>query len=89
LSLPVHLHFIDASDARFIHNMAYPGQHLQRCWHLFDATGQTTGRLAMQVANVLRGKHKPTFLPNKDMGDYVVVINAEKVRTDDENRSSG
>jgi large subunit ribosomal protein L13 len=60
--------------------MSYPGQHLQRCWHLFDATGQTTGRLAMQVANVLRGKHKPTFLPNKDMGDYVVVVNAEKVR---------
>jgi ribosomal protein L13 len=55
---------------------------LQRCWHLVDANGQTTGRLASQVANILRGKHKPTFLFNKDMGDYVVVVNAEKVRNE-------
>jgi hypothetical protein len=61
-------------------NMSFPGQHLQRCWHLVDASGQTTGRLASQVATLLRGKHKPTFLPNKDMGDHVVIVNAEKVR---------
>ena len=53
---------------------------MQRCWHLVDAKGQTVGRLASQVAAILKGKHKPTFRPNKDMGDYVVVINAEKVK---------
>ncbi len=60
--------------------MSFPGRLLQRCWHLVDAQGQTVGRLATQIASLLRGKHKPTFLPNKDMGDVVVVINAEKVR---------
>jgi large subunit ribosomal protein L13 len=59
--------------------MSFPGQRLQRCWHLIDAKKQTVGRLANQIAPILRGKHKPTFTPNKDMGDYVVVINAEKV----------
>ena len=52
---------------------------MQKCWHLVDAEGQTVGRLASQIASILRGKHKPTFKPNKDMGDVVVVINAEKV----------
>ena len=60
--------------------MSFPGQALQRAWHLVDATNQTVGRLAAQIAPILKGKHKPTFRPNKDMGDYVVVINAEKVR---------
>ncbi|KAG7350993.1 50S ribosomal protein L13 [Nitzschia inconspicua] len=59
--------------------MSFPGQAVQRAWHLVDASNQTVGRLAGQVAQILRGKHKPTFQPNKDMGDYVVVINAEKV----------
>lgn len=59
--------------------MSFPGRHLQRCWHLVDAQGQTVGRLATQVATILKGKHKPTFQPNKDMGDHVVVINADKV----------
>lgn len=60
--------------------MSFPGQRLQRAWHLIDANGQTVGRLATQIAGILKGKHKPTFRPNKDMGDHVVVINAEKVR---------
>lgn len=60
--------------------MSFPGHLLQRCWHLVDAKGQTVGRLATQIATILKGKHKPTFTPNKDMGDYIVVINAEKVR---------
>lgn len=60
--------------------MSFPGRHLQRCWHLVDAQGQTVGRLAAHVATLLKGKHKPTFQPNKDMGDNVVVINANKVR---------
>lgn len=59
--------------------MSFPGRNLQRCWHLVDAKNQTVGRLAVQIASILRGKHKPTFLPNKDMGDTVVVINADKV----------
>ena len=49
-------------------------------WVLVDATDKTLGRLATQVAKILRGKHKPEFTPNADTGDYVVVINAEKVR---------
>jgi large subunit ribosomal protein L13 len=48
-------------------------------WYVVDAAGQTLGRIASQVARVLRGKHKPQFTPNFDLGDYVVVINAEKV----------
>lgn len=52
----------------------------RRDWVLVDATDKTLGRLATQIARVLRGKHKPEFTPNCDTGDYVVVINAEKVR---------
>jgi large subunit ribosomal protein L13 len=59
--------------------MSFPGRNLQRCWHLVDASGQTVGRLASQIAAILKGKHKPTFRPNKDMGDVVVVVNSEKV----------
>ena len=50
-----------------------------RNWHVIDATDVVLGRLAVQAANLLRGKHKPTYAPNVDGGDYVVVINAEKV----------
>lgn len=53
---------------------------IQRDWFVVDATDQTLGRLATQIATLLRGKHKPTFSPNIDGGDFVVVINAEKVR---------
>ena len=49
-------------------------------WVLVDATDKTLGRLATQLARILRGKHKPEFTPNADTGDYIVVINAEKVR---------
>jgi large subunit ribosomal protein L13 len=49
-------------------------------WTIVDATGQTLGRLATEVARVLRGKHKPDFAPHIDGGDFVVVINAEKVK---------
>jgi len=48
-------------------------------WHIVNAEGKTLGRLAAKVAGVLRGKHRPTFTPNVDMGDHVVIINAEKV----------
>lgn len=49
-------------------------------WHVLNAEGQTLGRLASQVAGILRGKHKPSFSPHLDMGDFVVVVNAAKVR---------
>jgi large subunit ribosomal protein L13 len=52
---------------------------VERKWYVVDAEGKTLGRLATQVASVLRGKNKPTFTPYVDCGDYVIVINAEKV----------
>ena len=52
----------------------------ERKWHVIDANGAVLGRLAAQVANILRGKNKPVFTPHIDAGDFVVVINAEKVR---------
>lgn len=53
---------------------------IQREWFIVDAEGQTLGRMATQIATILRGKHKPTFTPHMDMGDYVIVVNAEKIR---------
>jgi large subunit ribosomal protein L13 len=52
----------------------------ERKWHLVDADGKTLGRVATQVATLLRGKHKTVFTPNADLGDFVVVVNASKVR---------
>lgn len=53
---------------------------VERKWYVVDAEGKTLGRLAAEVAKVLRGKHKPTFTPHVDTGDHVIVVNAEKVR---------
>lgn len=58
--------------------MASPAT-IDRKWYVVDATGMTLGRLASEVASVLRGKRKPIFTPHIDTGDYVIVINAEKV----------
>lgn len=55
-------------------------EEIERAWWVVDATDQTLGRLASEVATLLRGKHKPTFTPHLDCGDYVVVVNADKVR---------
>ena len=52
---------------------------VERNWYVVDATGKTLGRLATQVATVLRGKNKPTYTPHVDCGDYVIVVNADKV----------
>ena len=54
-------------------------QNIERKWYVIDATGLVLGRLASEVASILRGKHKPTFTPNVDCGDYVIIVNAEKV----------
>ena len=53
--------------------------NIEQKWHLVDANGKTLGRLATRVAMLLRGKHKPIFTPHVDTGDFVVVVNAEKV----------
>jgi large subunit ribosomal protein L13 len=53
---------------------------VERAWYVIDAEDQILGRLATRVATVLRGKHKPTFAPHVDCGDYVVVLNADKVK---------
>ena len=52
---------------------------VDRKWHVIDAEGKTLGRLATEAATLLRGKHKPTFTPHVDCGDYVIVINADKI----------
>jgi large subunit ribosomal protein L13 len=59
--------------------MAKPGEVPQR-WLLIDATDQVVGRLAVQIANILRGKHRPEYTPHQDTGEFVIVVNAEKVR---------
>lgn len=60
--------------------MASPST-VERKWYVVDAEGKTLGRLASEVANVLRGKKKPIYTPHVDTGDYVIVVNAEKVVT--------
>ncbi|UCG26440.1 MAG: 50S ribosomal protein L13 [Chloroflexota bacterium] len=52
---------------------------VERRWYVVDAEGQTLGRLATKIASVLRGKHKPTYSPSVDSGDFVIVVNAEKI----------
>ena len=52
---------------------------MDRKWYVVDAEGKNLGRLSSEIARVLRGKHKPTFTPHEDMGDYVIVVNAEKI----------
>ncbi|MDG2028567.1 MAG: 50S ribosomal protein L13 [Acidimicrobiales bacterium] len=52
---------------------------IERSWHVVDADGLVLGRLATEVANILRGKHKPTYTPNLDTGDHVIIVNASKI----------
>ena len=59
--------------------MASPAT-IDRKWYVVDAEGKTLGRLASEVAKVLRGKNKPIFTPHIDTGDYVIVVNAEKIK---------
>ena len=55
-------------------------QDVRRDWYLVDATGKTLGRLSTEIARRLRGKHKPEYTPHVDTGDYIVVVNADKIR---------
>jgi large subunit ribosomal protein L13 len=66
MSIKVKTHVVKESD-------------IEREWFVVDAAGQTLGRLASNVARILRGKHKPTFSPHLDVGDYVVVVNADRI----------
>ena len=59
--------------------MANPAK-IERKWYVVDATGYTLGRLASEVAKVLRGKNKPVFTPHVDTGDYVIIVNADKIK---------
>ena len=59
---------------------ATKAKDVEHQWHVIDASGQTLGKLATQVANLLMGKHKPTFVPYLDTGDFVIVLNATKVK---------
>lgn len=59
---------------------SFKSSEVDKKWYIVDAGGQTLGRIASRIAHVLRGKHKPTFTTNADCGDFVVVINADKVK---------
>ena len=67
---------ISANNTTFMANES----NIERKWYVVDAEGQTVGRLAAEIAKVLRGKNKPTFTPHVDTGDYVIVVNADKVK---------
>lgn len=67
-----------ALSQRLTHS--YTTKEVDRKWYVVDATGLTLGRIASRIAHVLRGKNKPTYTPHTDCGDFVVVINAEKVK---------
>lgn len=69
-----------ANRAQTFHTWSPKASEIERHWQVVDADGQILGRLATQIASLLRGKHKPTFTPHVDNGDFVVVVNAEKIR---------
>jgi large subunit ribosomal protein L13 len=64
-----------------------PGQ-FERRWHVVDASGKTLGRLATRIASVLRGKHKPGYVPFMDVGDFVIVVNASKIHVTGKKREN-
>ncbi|HEX6287960.1 MAG TPA: 50S ribosomal protein L13 [Herpetosiphonaceae bacterium] len=68
-----------ATKAQTYRTWSPKASEIQREWYLIDAEGLILGRLATQIATLLRGKHKPTFTPHMDNGDFVVVVNAEKI----------
>ena len=59
---------------------AQKGKEIEERWHVLDADGRTLGRLASETAQLLRGKHRPTFTPHLDNGDFVIIVNASKVK---------
>jgi large subunit ribosomal protein L13 len=71
---------VDRKDKLSLRTFSAKDGEIKKGWYIVDADGQTVGRLATEVARVLRGKHKASFTPHIDTGDFVVVINAEKVK---------
>jgi large subunit ribosomal protein L13 len=71
---------VATKDTSIFRTRSTKQDEVERKWHLVDAADQTVGRLATRVATLLRGKHKPTFSPHVYTGDFVIVINAEKVK---------
>jgi large subunit ribosomal protein L13 len=69
-----------ATKAQTYRTWSPKASEIQRDWYIIDADGQILGRLATQIATLLRGKHKPTFTPHMDNGDFVVVVNVEKIQ---------
>lgn len=78
-------HFISPKKLSIVNTLSYRTkstrkEDVERKWYIVDAEGQTAGRLFSRIAHVLRGKHKPAYTPHTDTGDYVIVINADKIR---------
>lgn len=69
----------DQKGSREMRTQSLQAGQVERRWHVVDASGVPLGRLASRIATILRGKHRPTYTPNADVGDFVVVVNAEKV----------
>lgn len=67
-------------QSRSYSTKSVPAHEIKREWFIIDAEGKTLGRMATQVASILRGKHKATFTPNSDCGDNIIIINSAKVR---------
>ncbi len=61
---------------------------IERKWYVIDASGKRLGRVAVKAANLLRGKHKPEYVPHQEVGDYVIIINADKVEVSGNKRSN-
>jgi large subunit ribosomal protein L13 len=68
------------TETRIMKTFSAKPAEVRRDWYVVDATGKTLGRLATEIARRLRGKHKPEYTPHVDTGDYIVVVNAEKIR---------
>jgi len=69
----------DSQGIRKMATVSFNPSMIEREWHIVDLEGATLGRVASRVASVLRGKHKPTYTPNADCGDFVIILNADKV----------
>ena len=67
-------------DTRSYKTISAKKETVERKWYVIDAEGEVVGRLCSRIAHVLRGKHKPSFTPHIDTGDYIIVVNADKVR---------
>jgi large subunit ribosomal protein L13 len=75
---PGHLSIVTNEDEN-VKTYTPKASEIERAWHVVDAEGLVLGRMATEVARILRGKHKPTFAPHMDTGDHVIIINADKV----------